>query len=958
MAQQTIPVLKDKFSDGKTPSGLDFGDIFDSFDHKSTKLAQSRILGLPKDLADKASKTDLANVVSGLNPMGNALNLQDLATKPKRNNDAYFVLDQLDENGDPYIYRYDTGLGQWINTKQVVFKNVAKKTDLEQVKGFFILDGYYMSRTTGKPISDTLYAVTPFLPIDRGSDITVTGYSGTNAARLIFYDSKKAYIDYQYSTLNGQQTETISKEDIPQNAVYIRCTTYLNAPEEGAVLGTNATVGNTILQFEKVESNISKIEEDNIYNEEGYINKNTGSIVSGAEYSHTIFLALIAGENLVVSGYSGDSNNVALAAFYDEKFSFLGYYNAGVSASVSNLTIPSEFIPEGAYYVICTRQSILSGNVEGVKKNLPSLINTVVPDMVKVVIGVDEMSKITGYGHINKNTGLVDDQYGTQFQHSEYLRLLDPENLFVTGYSGINNTVAMVAFYTRDFTFIAAYNNLDHQGTYTKLYIPSESIPAGAYYIRVSKTPAQEIFVSGAEYQFYVNPSDIAEIAQKQVLDIVEETGVNIFDEPGFIAKATGEVDTSSPNYYRYSIFLRIVNREGLVVTGYSGVTNKVALVAFYDEKFNFLGYYNTETNGLVNKQAIPVESIPENAYYIRATKQTSQQIYIEGVDKLFNMRAARDYINTAVSLIDVMPKRGVRANATAGGHLKLTNYAGNEQNIHPKVLYFSESLWGYKYWMAYTPYPNGNTQYENPCIAVSADGYVWGDFPGAPNPLADTPPNGYNSDTHLIYREDTGTLECWYREYDATIYTFSIKRRTTQNGVDWSDVEIIFDYDTSVSDMVSPAVIFEDGKYKLWYVRQVQIYYSETVGDDITKWTPQTLCAIDWVTPNLRPWHLDVIHTDKGYEFAVQAYKRGLDNNSSDLWYVLEDSSGYSLPVLIIERGDLESDIDYQGIYRSSLLVVDNIYSIYYSGIAKSTFRALYLSKGRDVTRLRGVNL
>lgn len=134
MAQQAIPVLKEKFSDGKTPTGADFGDIFDSYIHKSTKINQTQILGLADDLADKASKTDLANVVSGLNPMGDAQNLQDLETKPKRNNDAYFVLDQLDENGDPYIFRYDAELELWINTKQVVYRNVAKKEDLEKLE--------------------------------------------------------------------------------------------------------------------------------------------------------------------------------------------------------------------------------------------------------------------------------------------------------------------------------------------------------------------------------------------------------------------------------------------------------------------------------------------------------------------------------------------------------------------------------------------------------------------------------------------------------------------------------------------------------------------------------------------------------------------------------------------------------------------------------------------------------
>ena len=47
-------------------------------------------------------------------------------------------------------------------------------------------------------------------------------------------------------------------------------------------------------------------------------------------------------------------------------------------------------------------------------------------------------------------------------------------------------------------------------------------------------------------------------------------------------------------------------------------------------------------------------------------------------------------------------------------------NYLGNTQNIHPKVLYFPEKWNGYKFWMAYTPYPKGKTDAENPCMAVT----------------------------------------------------------------------------------------------------------------------------------------------------------------------------------------------------------------------------------------------
>ena len=121
------------FKTGKTPTELQFKETFSSFFHKSERLPQTQITGLVNDLANKASKKDLTNVVAGLIPMGSVENLAELNTKPKRNNDSYYVNDQKDENGNPYIYRYDEELNQWINTKQVVFKDVARKEDLAQL---------------------------------------------------------------------------------------------------------------------------------------------------------------------------------------------------------------------------------------------------------------------------------------------------------------------------------------------------------------------------------------------------------------------------------------------------------------------------------------------------------------------------------------------------------------------------------------------------------------------------------------------------------------------------------------------------------------------------------------------------------------------------------------------------------------------------------------------------------
>lgn len=54
------------------------------------------------------------------------------------------------------------------------------------------------------------------------------------------------------------------------------------------------------------------------------------------------------------------------------------------------------------------------------------------------------------------------------------------------------------------------------------------------------------------------------------------------------------------------------------------------------------------------------------------------------------------------------------------------TYYGGKNQPTHPSVVSFEKAWNGYKYWMAYSPFPNGNGDEENPCIAVSNDLLYW----------------------------------------------------------------------------------------------------------------------------------------------------------------------------------------------------------------------------------------
>lgn len=297
--------------------------------------------------------------------------------------------------------------------------------------------------------------------------------------------------------------------------------------------------------------------------------------------------------------------------------------------------------------------------------------------------------------------------------------------------------------------------------------------------------------------------------------------------------------------------------------------------------------------------------------------------------------------------------------NANSPEALTMINYLGNTENIHPKVLYFQNGWNGYKYWMAYTPYPKGDIKAENPCVSASNDGIRWDAPTGLVNPLDPYPGDGYNSDTHLVYRGDLDQLEVWWREMNNNGRRY-FWRRVSKNGINWEEKELIREVNNT-GEMLSPAVIYEDGVYKIWFCRARLsgndfLMYCE-VDKNLQSWTKDVSLPIDWDADNLRAWHLDVIKTIKGYEMVVCAYDQDTgSNNSADLYHIIQKNDGTcTKPDLILGRSLNPEAIDFQAIYRSSLLLIDNVYYVYYSAINRSGNRAMALSYGKDLKGLNG---
>ena len=291
---------------------------------------------------------------------------------------------------------------------------------------------------------------------------------------------------------------------------------------------------------------------------------------------------------------------------------------------------------------------------------------------------------------------------------------------------------------------------------------------------------------------------------------------------------------------------------------------------------------------------------------------------------------------------------------------LNLVSVYGDNNAYHPSVRNFSKPWNGYKYWMAYTPFLNANDRIENPHIAVSNDMINWTVPKGFQNPL--DPPDGlvlprlqYNSDTHLVYRSDTNVLECYWRQVDKASATNTIFRRTTADGIKWTEKELVLRTKYEEDGLLSPAIIFEDGKYKMWtvdYKSNYPICYREST--DGKTWTKPRAIQITYSNPKLRTWHIDMMHTEQGYELLIVAFDTSREKMC--MYYSnSKDNVNFSRAALVMQPSNNEMAWDNKGLYRSCFFKQNGKYNVFYSGIGKDGERGVGLSIGTTLLNMKG---
>lgn len=315
-----------------------------------------------------------------------------------------------------------------------------------------------------------------------------------------------------------------------------------------------------------------------------------------------------------------------------------------------------------------------------------------------------------------------------------------------------------------------------------------------------------------------------------------------------------------------------------------------------------------------------------------------------------------------------------VKTNANAKERLFIPSAYDTIEATHPSVINFPEKWNGFKYWMAVTPYPKGDATKENPHILASNDMVQWTEPKEGINPLDEVNssesddanrPKQYNSDTHLIFNEETEQLELFWRYVDDVNNKVIIYKINSKDGTTWTKKQSIYTNNRKPNDWLSPAIVKDKDKYRIWYVSSAYtIHYRDS--KDGKTWSKANVLDIpyDVSTPDdMKHWHLDVKKIEDHFEMLVVGFKKTATNTLNDRHvmslYHSTSKDGIHWETLkpIIYPSQKKGQWDSKGLYRSSFIKEDGKYFIFYSGIGYDGTRGIGLSYGKDLKNLTGVD-
>lgn len=226
-----------------------------------------------------------------------------------------------------------------------------------------------------------------------------------------------------------------------------------------------------------------------------------------------------------------------------------------------------------------------------------------------------------------------------------------------------------------------------------------------------------------------------------------------------------------------------------------------------------------------------------------------------------------------------------------AVSYLTIPTYDGSGQVTEPDIVLFDSPWHGFRYWLVFSPYTNGDASKENPSIVGSDDGETWQVPPGVVNPLASPGQVGYLADASIFYDRNSDQLWVYYLDTTPSLGSLELKRLISSDGVHWQDQGNLFEVPTYNAE--SPTVEKVAGGYYMWVVN------SGTAGCSSTSTVVDYRFSIDGINwsapkpanfaqPGYEIWHLNVSYIPSKQEYwaVMAAYANSSDCNHTVLFY------------------------------------------------------------------------
>ncbi|HEY4217328.1 MAG TPA: Ig-like domain-containing protein [Gemmatimonadaceae bacterium] len=274
---------------------------------------------------------------------------------------------------------------------------------------------------------------------------------------------------------------------------------------------------------------------------------------------------------------------------------------------------------------------------------------------------------------------------------------------------------------------------------------------------------------------------------------------------------------------------------------------------------------------------------------------------------------------------------------------LHLTTPEGSGQSVHPDFAATPTAWVGASRHLTVTPYPYGDTKYENPSIFAGSAPDAWAPRAGVKNPIALPKTGGYLSDPDIVYLPARNALRVYYRAVNAGDI---IRMIESADGVHFSaPVDVLTGAENTI---VSPAVVRRSATdWLMWSVNSNIGCAAPTTTVEVRRstdginWGAPT--TVDLAQPGYSVWHIDVqwIPSQNAY-WAVFNVKTAGSCTTPALYFAssTDGMTWATYPSPVLARGAIHefSDIVYRSTfaYDSTAGVMDFWYSgAHYNGQA-----------------------